>query len=416
MSALIGSIPEQVTLIGRKPYDVPLPDALAESKGEKLSVVEVFVSDATNERTKETGRKWAQGWNGRETSTKKPYEITRENEPMRGIRILDLEHRGQGGRAYKVILPNGTHYVDLREDVLLDTIMYTGISAGGLLNGEFVFARVGAEMKLVRVGSKLHDELVEATKVRKTPVITLDTLVPGHAYETKGGMICVYLGRGDADQVEHQLGDHNRSSRSVVPLLAVRREHRDVQVWLDYEGGNSGGCKRYGSKHKLKTTDAAYVVSNFRYVKFVSDRSVVKDLGACRFGADPIAEIAAEANSVLAARLRNPDLSEGVKSLRQDARNGYYSDYDYSYKGSGNRPKTPTDEAEKAMVWYELAGVCSLRKAGTQFLTPVPVQDVKQPPLKSAKEAPASRSRYSRYSGPFSSVTGDMIMVAHVLK
>lgn len=414
-TARVGFIPDNVTLIGRKPYKVELPEELQTEPGEKLSVVEVYISDSTNAKTLESGRKWAEGYSHRGTSDKKPVEISRPNLPMTGIRILSLEHRGQGGRAYKVILPNSAHYVDFREDVLVDTILNTGISPGGLLNGDFVFARVGSEMKLVRVGSKLHAKLIADTEARKAPVITVVGLIPGHAYKTKGGLICVYLGQADAETTTFQLGTGRHGHEGgVLPLFAATSESRNAQVWLDYDGGNGRTSKGYNDNRTVdKAVTAAYVAKNSDHVKLVtSERSVIEDLGPTRLGLDPITEVREEGLDILDKQLKNPALCEEVKNLRQNVAGGYYSRYNYNYSGGRNpKGRTVLPDAEKAIVWYENMKLCTLRATGSTIQMPQVFNEVKAPPIVAKKP---TQSRYS-YSSPLGEVTAAMQMMPSVL-
>ena len=106
-----------------------------------------------------------------------------ENKPISGLRVLSLEHRGQGGRAYKVVTPDG-FYFDLREDILLDTMKTEGVAPGGILRGQYIWARVGAEMKLVRKGSELFRALLEASERSILSAIPLKQLKVGTVYET----------------------------------------------------------------------------------------------------------------------------------------------------------------------------------------------------------------------------------------
>jgi hypothetical protein len=125
--------------------------------------------------------------------------MPRKNEPISELKVVELERRTQGGRAYKVVHYGG-YLVDMREDVIMDVIFNAGIDEGGVLKGEFVWARHGSEMKLVRVGSQLHKDLVEATNRKKEKKISNKDLVVGGIYETAGGSKAVYLGRVDCEE------------------------------------------------------------------------------------------------------------------------------------------------------------------------------------------------------------------------
>ena len=129
MYRISGSIPEKITMVSgpKQIIKVDWNDFVYEdSKEEKTQEVwPAWICDSTKTETIEKARSWAQSKYNNYQSEKVPDDkkvITEENlpnEPFTGIKVVGLEYRGEGGRAYKVILPNG-YYFDLREDVLLD--------------------------------------------------------------------------------------------------------------------------------------------------------------------------------------------------------------------------------------------------------------------------------------------------------
>lgn len=167
---------------------------------EFMEVIPAFCSDSDNEKTLATGRSWADqkcwvwDYNTR-TQTQKAtvQEISRENLPMEGLRVITLEHRGNGGRAYKVITQDN-FYFDMREDILLDLMRTEGIAPGGILNGKFLWARVGSEMKLVRIDSPLYEALLEAGERAVMSTVSIKALKVGNVYETKKGERGLFLG------------------------------------------------------------------------------------------------------------------------------------------------------------------------------------------------------------------------------
>jgi hypothetical protein len=92
---------------------------------------------------------------------KDPTITTHFNNPITNIRVAGLETRGNGGRAYKVVIDD-LYYFDLREDVLLEAMIECGINKGGILNGEYIWVKIRSHMKLIRVGSPLHKEMIKA--------------------------------------------------------------------------------------------------------------------------------------------------------------------------------------------------------------------------------------------------------------
>jgi len=195
-----GNIPEKLKFFIRPAEEVKW--CWDDVEGGEISnkVYPCYVSDAENKKTCETGLSWAQqaryDYKTKDRIALKYQTLEIDNKPFKNLRIITLEIRDKGGRAYKVCADIGDRtnlYFDLREDCLLDSIFKTGIQINGLLPGEFIFARVGAQMKPVRVGSYLYDKMVEATKYDETKPI--EDLVVGGIYKNKRGDEAVFLGK-----------------------------------------------------------------------------------------------------------------------------------------------------------------------------------------------------------------------------
>lgn len=242
-----GNIPEKLTFFLRNPTkvyfswdDIEYDDNF---KHDEIEVYPCFISDSTNKKTLESGKSWAgqSYWDYEQKksikSTSQSFEI--DNKPIKKIKIITLEIRDQGGRAYKVICEiNGKNcYFDLREDVLLDCMIHEGIKPGAELTGEFIFARVGAQMKIIRVGSLLHEKMIEATKLDTKEKLTLEI---GGVYSTKNGDEYVFLG-------EYYT--------------------RDIKL-EDYEKGfynhALGGYSYYFKSAKLKNSEKMFVFHKYR--------------------------------------------------------------------------------------------------------------------------------------------------------
>lgn len=258
-----GNIPEKITILTRKEE---IKD------GEK--VIPAFISDATNEKTLETGRTWAKrychnnNFNGAE-------HVDRENKGVAGYRILDLEVRSEGGRAYKVVSPEG-FYIDLREDVLLDTIQEVGISPGGVLNGTYLFATVGSQMKLVREGSALHTELIEATTRRNSKKISAKDLEVGGVYATVGGDKFVFGGFVDTIDVKHKWERYNGFNYDPHYVFDPPKPMKKAQLWLSAPGFKDG-VKTF--KEAYKSYDAETYEYLYFYVDILKDKKVLEKVG-----------------------------------------------------------------------------------------------------------------------------------------
>lgn len=120
-----GNIPENLTFFIRSETSIYWSWKDVENSQKETKVLPCYISDSTNKKTLETGKNWANNriWNHekKEYDYPNPQVMLIENNPFR-IRIVDLDIRLEGGRAYKVCANIGEFknlYFDLREDVLL---------------------------------------------------------------------------------------------------------------------------------------------------------------------------------------------------------------------------------------------------------------------------------------------------------
>jgi hypothetical protein len=87
-----------------------------------------------------------------------------ENNPF-SLRLLSLERRGRGGRAYKVIDDKGRLF-DLREDTMMDAIRIGGVEKGGQFGATFVWG-ASSTLKLLVVGSKSYEKVSGASEAAR---------------------------------------------------------------------------------------------------------------------------------------------------------------------------------------------------------------------------------------------------------
>lgn len=111
-SEVTGYIPTNITIVSRPKIELMV-------NGKNYSNVRpAYIVDSTNEKTLESAMSWSKGryW---EKQTEEPTVETFPNNSIYGVQIHDLEIRGEGGRAYKVLVTTpttGFYYVDMRED------------------------------------------------------------------------------------------------------------------------------------------------------------------------------------------------------------------------------------------------------------------------------------------------------------
>lgn len=205
MSEKRGYIPDKVTYVAAAEEIVKVrwdinayswmtkeDDVIREHK-----VSPTFPIPAGNEKRLETAKAWAKNYRG-------PYGpspgvnnevaklVTRYNTPFR-IQLCDLDFRGQGGRAYKVIDENG-FYFDLREDVLFEALLEVGCQPEGHLNGEYLWCMNNTQMKLIRANSKLHQVMFRAGQRRNAEPIKNSELQIGFIYQAKDAGKQIFMG------------------------------------------------------------------------------------------------------------------------------------------------------------------------------------------------------------------------------
>ncbi len=88
----------------------------------------------------------------------------RLNLPMKSLILLDIDIRGQGGRAYKVANTEDNSIFDIREDQMLQAILRYGIKPGGDIGGEWVWAMNHNQTKCFLTDSKEYDEALKWNK------------------------------------------------------------------------------------------------------------------------------------------------------------------------------------------------------------------------------------------------------------
>jgi hypothetical protein len=179
-------IPEKITYICRVSQEFDVYDE------ETNDVIATFHANQTwpieSGKSTEKAVEWAGG--------KKATIIEVENKPFDNVRVCDLEERGNGGRAYKVLVDE-KYYVDLREDVLLSIILNHGIAPGGKLNAKFVWYKNGNHLKLINTDSAYYKTLVKNTTegLHKAEKLKATDIIPGGIFQRKNGDKFLYLGQ-----------------------------------------------------------------------------------------------------------------------------------------------------------------------------------------------------------------------------
>ncbi|MFA6358982.1 MAG: hypothetical protein WCY09_10030 [Candidatus Omnitrophota bacterium] len=241
MANFSGNIPQQITIIAKPAQDVKwrFDDISDQPEDQQMTwnVRPAFVSDATNAKTLETGRNWAGDGRVYNYATREYVkvgdvtEVTVNNLPFKGLRVINLEHRAEGGRAWKVVTDDG-YYFDMREDILLESLRMCGTSPGGILEGEYLWAKVGSQMKIIRAGSELHKRLMQATTRGTYSKIAMGKLVPGGVYETKAGKRFIFCGYFH-NVVYSRQGEYKQYLRETIYTAHKRVENNKLAMFFE---------------------------------------------------------------------------------------------------------------------------------------------------------------------------------------
>ena len=241
-----GYIPKNITYIS-KPLVTYTNNWDEGDEFNKYEAKSTFVSDSDNAKTIQTGKNWATNYDN------KKYTIKEfENNPINNVVVIGLEHRGEGGRAYKIIV-NNEFLFDLREDVLLDTIINEGISKSGKLNGTFIWGCIGPQRKLIRVGSQLHNKLLNTTSIKNSKKITSFEI--GGIYQNSNGSY-IYLGKYSTTKFEYEWINRSEcywgsSSPQVLPQYVVtsHKELKNYHCFYRYFGDLEKAVKEIVDGH-----------------------------------------------------------------------------------------------------------------------------------------------------------------------
>lgn len=189
---LVGKIPEKIIYVCRAPHYVPIGSEFdyvdmkdGSKKFQTILATPSFIVEHDNPKTIITAEKWANYYNNTHCKS-----VTVENKAIKKVRITSLEKRYQDSSTYKCIVDD-TYYVDLKEDILLETVLNCGIT-NGYLNSEFVWATGRGGMYLVRVGSERYKSIINYDSLSKR---VPDPLEIGYVYSDKNLDKYLYLGK-----------------------------------------------------------------------------------------------------------------------------------------------------------------------------------------------------------------------------
>lgn len=189
-------------------YAMRKPCTAKNLMGNDITVIDTFPYNPESKTAPETAKHWAEGYSWNNKNCDPAEYLNRVNEPFI-VSITDLDVRTEGGRAYKVIDPEGRRF-DLREDQVIEVMRKVGIRPGGDIPATFVWGLMGSQLRLVLVGGDLYTEMLEQTNALKdvaTRKVTGDALTPsklqvGHVYKRRDGHRLAFIGRVKVPEID----------------------------------------------------------------------------------------------------------------------------------------------------------------------------------------------------------------------
>jgi len=279
-------IPEEVVYFQCVPNEVTIENdgyKFTNAKEEKVTVRRCYVADSRNSSAMATGKSFIGNVEGTTVATK-------PNEEIAYVQLINTT----GGYTRKHIwhvLIDDTYCVEMFDSTLLDAVRNSR-AADGKLYGPFIWARTTGGLRLIRVGSRIYNDLVAHTARIKTRAVRRANLIPGNIYEAENGHLFVFIGNVDYETIsdksphpesryDHRTGRYTQSSpRAKAQYVVV--EHRNSQVWMCCDDYKSYKYKSpYMMWEASQNSGTPYTNSHYGF-ELVTVKRVVRDLGKAR--------------------------------------------------------------------------------------------------------------------------------------
>lgn len=184
--------------------------------------------------------------------------ITLDNTPKGGYKVVGAEQRGEGGKAWKVLSPEG-YLVDMREDVFMPILLDRGLAPDGTIDAKFQWCQDKAQLRLEEVGSEQHKQYsTEAQKFSKARRIQSKDLKVGMVYEFNEFCTRCYVGR-----VRHQ----GKLKYAWIWLGFIKKGSSQLECQTVL---NDEWCMSHGGRGRFKTLTVTGSVSVRREIHMVT--------------------------------------------------------------------------------------------------------------------------------------------------
>ena len=184
-----GRIPERMIAYIKRSSPTIIPRETP--KFSKFTARAAFVVPADSDAFKSSAGAWA---SESQCGKAEPFDTNEfVNSEFTDLRWVGIESRGEGGVVYKVLTPQGW-LVDLREDVVTECLLEGAIEnkngpqgVGTYFTAEFIWVVMGSQVRMVRVGSTLFNEIMDSQILRGMGPIPEKDLEIGGIYQKSNG-------------------------------------------------------------------------------------------------------------------------------------------------------------------------------------------------------------------------------------
>lgn len=191
-----------------------------------------------------------------------------DNAPRSGFKVTDEVKRvyyGGGNVVWRIEDPSGWE-VEIQSNNLMALLQSVGVSAGGVINGDCIWARDGAHNVLIPVTSQEYIDAVKAFESVKAPTkIPMKNRVIGRYYRLQDGSFGQYFGKFYITElVNGDAGDTNlgatipefgrcgiTANLRVEQILNGKQEQYEMLYVPPYEAGSEHYKYMVGGELKL---------------------------------------------------------------------------------------------------------------------------------------------------------------------
>ena len=126
-------------------------------------------------------------------NAKRPSVVVLPNEPMEGLRFVGISYSKMASDSLRVRLPN-EFVVDISTAGFMAAILNEGIQPGGVIPGKWIWARVPGSMMLVRIGSGIHQAILDYINREVKPKYEVREMNVGRVYSDPEENFAIFLG------------------------------------------------------------------------------------------------------------------------------------------------------------------------------------------------------------------------------